>query len=93
MLESGRAATEIGFWPFDARKASRVDASRISCPILIVAGREDRVTPAYIARKMARKYAAVSTYHELSGQAHWVIGEPGWEDVARLVAGWLEEAV
>ncbi|MEJ2367683.1 MAG: hypothetical protein P8Z49_04885 [Acidobacteriota bacterium] len=24
------------------------------------------------------------------GHAHWVLGEPGWEDVAGFVADWLE---
>ncbi len=31
----------------------------------------------------------VVTYRELPDHAHWVLGEPGWEDVARIVADWL----
>lgn len=93
VFESGKAASEIGFWLFDRRRAARVDASRMSCPMLIVAGREDRVTPASLARKVAKKYSAVATYRELSGHAHWVIGEPGWEEVAGLVVDWLQKAV
>jgi pimeloyl-ACP methyl ester carboxylesterase len=93
VFESGRAASEIGFWAFDSRKAARVDAARITCPMLIVAGQEDRVTPASVARKVAKKYAAVATYRELPGHAHWVIAEPGWEDVAGLVGDWLERVL
>jgi pimeloyl-ACP methyl ester carboxylesterase len=91
--ESGRAAAEIGFWPFDARKAARVDTSRITCPMLIVAGREDRITPASVARKVARRYATIATYRELAGHAHWVIAEPGWKEVAGLVGDWLDETL
>jgi len=92
VFESGRAAAEIGFWLFDRRRAASVDATRIACPMLIVAGREDRITPASVARKVARRYVPIATYRELPGHAHWVIAEPGWEDVAGLVADWLEES-
>ena len=64
VYESGRATFEIGFWLFDPRAASRVDASRVNCPVLVVAGAEDRITPAAVVRKVARKYRAVSTYKE-----------------------------
>ena len=91
VYESGRAATEIGLWLFDPRQAARVDESRVTCPVLAIAGAEDRVTPAAVVRKVAEKYRTVSTYREFAGQAHWVLGQPGWEEVAGAVAGWLQE--
>jgi dipeptidyl aminopeptidase/acylaminoacyl peptidase len=42
-------------------------------------------------RKVARKYNA--SYHEFPDHAHWLLGEPGWEDVAEYIASWLERAV
>lgn len=87
--ESGRAAFEIGYWLFDRRGAARVDASRVDCPVLVVAGAEDRITPAAVVRKVARKYRAVSTYKEFENHAHWVVAEPRWQEVADYVAGWL----
>lgn len=90
VYESGRAAFEIGFWLFDPRAASRVDASRVTCPVLVVAGAEDRITPAAVVRKVARKYRAVSTYKEFEGHAHWVVAEPRWQEVAEYVVGWLK---
>ncbi|KKL22045.1 hypothetical protein LCGC14_2439380 [marine sediment metagenome] len=90
--ESGRAACEIGFWLFDPRKASEVDESRVACPVLVVAGAEDRITPASTVRKVADKYRAVATYREFAGHAHWIMGEPGWESIAGDVAQWLHEA-
>lgn len=91
--ESGRAAAEIGFWLFDARKAAAVDESRITCPVLVVAGGEDRITPAAVVRRVAAKYKSVSTYKEFADHAHWVVGEPGWQDVASYVADWLERVL
>ena len=91
VYESGRAATEIGFWLFDFNRASKVDESKITCPVLIVCGTEDRITPASVVRKVANKYKGISTYKEFENHAHWVIGEPGWEEIAQFVADWLNQ--
>lgn len=89
VYESGRAVFETGYWFLDVSGASRVDASKVACPVLVVAGGQDRITPAWAVRQVARKYGAVSTYREFSRHAHWIVGEPGWEEVAGNVADWL----
>lgn len=86
--ESGRAAAEIGFWPLDRRRASHVDPARVTCPLLVLTGAEDRITPAPVVRQVARRYGA--GYHELDGHAHWLMAEPGWEAVAARVLDWLD---
>ena len=91
VYESGRAAAEIGFWLFDFKGASKVDNSKVSCPILVVAGAEDRITPASVVRKVANKYKTVSTYKEFDNHAHWVIGEPGWEEIAAFASNWINQ--
>jgi len=91
VYESGRAAFEIGYWPFDSRNASRVDATKVTCPVLVVAGGQDRITPASVVRKVARKYRAVSTYKEFENHAHWVVAEPNWQEVAAYVGDWLRQ--
>jgi pimeloyl-ACP methyl ester carboxylesterase len=91
VYESGRAAFEIGYWLFDSRDASRVDESKVTCPVLVVAGAQDRITPASIVRKVARKYKAVSTYKEFENHAHWVVAEPNWQEVAEYIVGWLKQ--
>lgn len=93
VYESGRAAFEIGFWLFDSRKASKVDESKVTCPVLVIAGKEDRITPAPVVRKVAEKYKSVSTYREFEHHAHWVVGEPGWQDVANYVYDWLRQSI
>jgi pimeloyl-ACP methyl ester carboxylesterase len=87
--ESGRAVFEVGYWMFDATQAARVDASKVTCPMLVVAGAEDRVVPAWAVRQVARKYGAVSTYREFEHHAHWLLDEPGWQHVADEVLSWL----
>lgn len=86
--ESGRAATEIAFW----LPAARVDASRVQCPVLVVAGREDRITPAPVVKKVAEKYGAFPEHFKcFDHHAHMVVCEPGWEEVAGFVGQWLKQ--
>jgi pimeloyl-ACP methyl ester carboxylesterase len=80
--ESGRMAFDI------AIKGAPVDAARVRCPMLVVAGREDRITPATLVRKVALKYGA--EFRVYDGHAHMVLTEPGWEEIARDMATWLD---
>lgn len=91
VYESGRVAAEMGFWLFDPWRASRVDAARVHCPVLVLAGADDRITPPSVVRKVARKYKRTSTYRELPGRGHWLVGEPGWETIAEQIADWLDD--
>jgi non-heme chloroperoxidase len=93
VYESGRAGCEIGLWLCDTKGASRVDESQVTCPVLVIAGTEDRMTPASVVRKVAKKYKAVSTYKEFTNHAHWVLGEPGWETITEYISGWLDQTV
>lgn len=90
--ESGRVIFEIGCWPLYRGPATTVDESRVTCPMLIVAGAKDRITPASAVRKIARKYQAVATYQEFEHHAHWLLGEPNWEEVAEYAASWLAKS-
>jgi len=91
VYESGQAIFEIGLWPFDSKCAAKVDESKITCPVLVISGTEDKITPASVVQKVAEKYKAVSTYKEFSNHTHWVTGEHGWKEIAKFVANWLNE--
>jgi non-heme chloroperoxidase len=90
VYESGRAACEIGYWFFYWKKPSRIDQSKVTCPVLVVAGGKDRITPASVVREVANKYKRDSTYIEYKNHAHWVLGEPGWQEVVGCVKHWLD---
>jgi len=91
VYESGRAFCEIGFWPLDLRGAARVDAKKITCPMLVIGAAQDRITPASVVRRVAKKYRRIATYKEFPNHAHWVVGEPQWEEVAAYVCQWLSQ--
>ncbi|HLQ62047.1 MAG TPA: alpha/beta hydrolase [Candidatus Acidoferrales bacterium] len=62
-------------------------------PLLITAGGEDHIVPVSLNRSNFRRYAgsgAVTDFQEFPGLRHWVIAEPGWEEVAEHVTAWFE---
>lgn len=91
VYESGRAGCEIGYWFLDRQHASRIDESTVTCPTLIIAGKQDRITPVSIVYKIYKKYQEVADYAEFEDHAHWVIAEPDWENVANRVLIWLNK--
>jgi len=93
VYESGRAGSEIGFWITDSKGAAKVDESKVTCPVLVIGASQDRITPVSVVRKIADKYSTVSTYKEFANHAHWVIGEPGWQEIAEYASDWLQQVL
>ena len=89
-FESGRAAAEIGFWPFDRHRAACVDATKVMCPIYIASGVLDRITPPSVVRKVAKKYPQANL-QLLPKNAHWILGEDNWADIAQGAFNWLDK--
>jgi len=42
-----------------------------------------------VTEKIAKKHRPLSTCKTFTNHAHWVIGEPGWVEIADDVAEWL----
>ncbi|MGH2492557.1 MAG: alpha/beta hydrolase [Candidatus Limnocylindria bacterium] len=61
-------------------------------PLLIIAGELDRTVESQMNLANYRKYsrsAAVTDYREFPGRTHWILRQPGWEEVADHVLEWL----
>ena len=85
--ESGRALYEILNWWGDPTLASMVAPGGIRAPALVIGGGGDRIhPPSTIAQIALRTGAAMRIMDDMS---HWLIGEPGWRDVARACLDWL----
>jgi non-heme chloroperoxidase len=86
--ESGRAFFELFFWMFDKTGATAVNMSAVTCPVLCVAGVKDRMVSLENVRATAAGYPG-ATFWELHGHGHMLVLEPGAEDIARRIAGWI----
>src|SRR3546814_6617484 len=63
LFRSGRAAFEIGMWPLDFARAAAVDTAKVRCPVYIVSCGKDRLTPASVVRKLAKRYPQAAQRH------------------------------
>jgi pimeloyl-ACP methyl ester carboxylesterase len=88
--ESGRAVLEAVQWWLDPTMASAAPVYRIDCPILAMAGGQDRVNPASTVRRIVNRFPAhQALFHGFPAMSHWLIGEPEWPEVATLALAWL----
>lgn len=88
--DSGRALFEMGLPWLDAAKATAIDPRVVTVPLLFVAAEKDRLTPPGVVRRVSQRFNHVADYAEYPGQGHWVLGQPGWERIAKDAAEWLE---
>ncbi|MES2256084.1 MAG: alpha/beta hydrolase [Pseudomonadota bacterium] len=88
--ESGRATFEALHWGLDMRRASEVDIRKVTCPLLFLTGSSDRISPPGTVERTAALYKERAQYEVMPGMSHWLIGEPGWEQVCDRSLAWLE---
>ena len=88
--ESGRAIFQVMHWGLDMTRASEVGAAKVTCPILLLAGSEDRINPPGTVERVAALYGARASFEKFPGMSHWLPGEPGWEKVAARALDWLD---
>jgi alpha-beta hydrolase superfamily lysophospholipase len=70
-------------------RATDVPAREVTCPVLCLTGARDRINPPETVRRIAARYRENATYKEYPEMSHWLIGEPGWEQVAEDSLEWL----
>lgn len=87
--ESGLASFQIGMWFLFRRPPTRVEPANIRCPVLLIAGLEDRITPFRIQKRIAALYGERATLIELTGVCHWTIGGHAFPVVVGHLDRWL----
>ncbi|HEY0707483.1 MAG TPA: alpha/beta hydrolase [Polyangia bacterium] len=88
----GRPYFQAAFAPFHRATALDFDKSD-RAPLLILAGGADRTAPPAMVRanfRAYRKSKAVTAFHQFPNRSHWIIAEPGWEEVADFSLSWAQ---
>ncbi|MFO0557153.1 MAG: alpha/beta fold hydrolase [Polyangiales bacterium] len=92
----GRPFFQAAFAPLISATKVRFDnADR--APLFMIAGEKDRTVPAAMNRDNVARYqqhARVkdkTDYREFAGRSHWIIAEPGWEEVADAAIDWATQ--
>ena len=92
--ETGRIFFQSAIAMFNRSSPIKVNFSNgTRAPLLLIAGLKDRIVPAVINRRNVKAYAksrARTDFREFPDRTHWIIAQPGWEEVAQHAATWLE---
>ncbi|KAA1170840.1 alpha/beta hydrolase [Marinobacter salinexigens] len=87
--ESGMVTFQMSVAAFTRRVFADVPPESIACPVLIIGGTEDRVTPIRIQRNLARRYGDRCQLVEIPGCCHWTIGGRFFGEVSQVMFDWL----
>jgi alpha-beta hydrolase superfamily lysophospholipase len=90
VYDSGGVYADLAYPDRDPHRIAFIDETKITIPILTIAGGRDRATPVAGVRKVGQKYARVGgDYREYADNAHWIVDEPGTDQVIADIAAWL----
>jgi len=89
--ESAQAVRETLNWWLDPFMTTSLGAGAIAAPSLVLCGEDDVVHSAATSRATAERIGAA--FRTMPGMSHWLVGEPGWEEVAGTALRWLAEEV
>jgi pimeloyl-ACP methyl ester carboxylesterase len=72
--------------------AAKVDFSKPHAPLLFIAGSTDHTIPASLNYDNYKKYqdkGSVTDYKMFEGRNHFVLGQPGWQEIAVFILEWI----
>ena len=73
---------------------AKIDFNKPHAPLLFLSGGTDRFIPASLNYANYRKYShcqSVTDYKEFADRNHFVLGQPGWQENAAYIQGWLKK--
>jgi pimeloyl-ACP methyl ester carboxylesterase len=91
-FESGRVMKEI-IWIKNlfGQKPNKIIYSKINVPVLFVSGGKDNASPVKISEKLMKKYKSNSELKVFENNAHWMLEEKNWNEIAEFIKNWSEK--
>jgi len=90
----GRPLFQAALANFNPHAADAIDYHNDErAPLLVVAGGADHVSPPSVNRRIAAlqgRSKAITAYKEFAGRSHFILGQPGWEEVADFALAWAD---
>lgn len=90
-FESGRATWQIAMWFLFRRPPTRVDYDKIHCPVLIIGGTDDRITPLGVQKKLVKRYSGKAVLKVIQGACHWTVGGSYFPEIKKTMFTWLND--
>lgn len=90
--ESGMATFQISMGLLLRRySAAHVNVDNIQCPILVIGGTADRITPISIQRKIVQRFGNLAQLKEIENCCHWTIGGQYFPKIRSTLFKWLAQ--
>jgi len=73
-----------------------IDFAQPHLPLLFIAGEKDHIVPNKLARENFEAYThsgSKKEFVEFAGRTHYIIGQPGWEEVAGHALYWIQHNI
>lgn len=73
--------------------AAKIDFDNPHEPLLFISGSEDHTIPPSLNYSNYKKYrhaGSITHYKEFEGRNHFVLGQPGWQEIATYILQWIE---
>lgn len=89
--ESGKAMGEM-IWIKNifGKKPNKIAYSKIDIPVLFIAGGADNASPIELSQKIRKKYKSSTTLKTFEKNAHWMLEESNWNEIATYIVDWIE---
>lgn len=73
--------------------AAAVDFKKPHAPLLMLAGSDDHCIPEHLCRRVFESYTDQHSSREyiVNKRNHFVLGQPGWQEVASRILTWLKQ--
>lgn len=88
VYDSGQVLADLAWPDKDPNKTAHVDSTKVTAPILVLAGALDRTTPLSDVRLVGAKYATADL-KEYPNNAHYLIDEPNTMKILDDLIAWL----
>ncbi|MCF8505437.1 MAG: alpha/beta fold hydrolase [Caulobacter sp.] len=90
VYDSGGVYNDIAYPDRDPERIAFVDETKITAPVLTLGAVKDRAVPIGDVRLTAEKYSRIGgDYLEYPDNAHWILDEPGTDQVISDIETWL----
>ncbi|MDO9337966.1 MAG: alpha/beta hydrolase [Caulobacter sp.] len=91
VYDSGAVYNDLAYPEKDEHRTATIDETKVTIPLLTIGGAKDRATPIADVRRVGAKYGRVGgDYLEYPNNAHWIVDEPGTDQVIADIAAWLD---
>lgn len=90
VYDSGGVYNDIAYPDRDPERIAFVDETKITAPVLTLGAVKDRAVPIGDVRLTAEKYSRIGgDYLEYPDNAHWILDEPGTDQMISDIDTWL----